>query len=394
MESVKCNKTRRRKFLDSPRSNIKLPKAWAYKEYQIDTLLKKVNCKKLKYKVSDLSKQATGNYNLPCLTSGTGNQGLSCFAPREKATILKNVISIASNGSAGATYYQDSEFTILQDAYAIESKNKELSREQYLYLVSTISKLTLKKFSWTDKAGWNKVSKEKIYLPVRENGEIDFAFMEQYIRELELARIRELELYLKVCGFTDCTLTQEELSAIEKEKQKKYKNFAIKELFDIATGRDVIIGNLKDGNIPLISHKNDGNGIVKLISKLPNRRLFNYKSTISLADRGVFCATTQDKDFHVGTRVKALTFKTGDKDETIRLFFVASINKLQILFKEYLDNATDKLPNLQIQLPVNKNGEIDFDFMQVYIRAIEKQIIKHIVDWKDKEIAEIKKICK
>lgn len=155
-------------------------------------MLKKVNCKKLKYKVSDLPKQAAGSYNLPCLTSGTGNQGLSCFAPREKATILKNVISIASNGSAGATYYQDSEFTILQDAYAIESKNKELSREQYLYLVSTISKLTLKKFSWTDKAGWNKVAKEKFHLPVRENGEIDFDFMQVYIRAIEKQAIKHV----------------------------------------------------------------------------------------------------------------------------------------------------------------------------------------------------------
>lgn len=163
-----------------------------YKEYQIDTLLEKVNCKKLKYKVGDLPQQATGSYNLPCLTSGTSNQGLSCFVPRENTNILKNVISIASNGSAGTTYYQDSEFTILQDAYAIKSKNKELSREQYLFLVTTISKLTLKKFSWSDKAGWNKVAKEKFYLPVNENGEIDFDFMQTYIRAIQKQVIKHV----------------------------------------------------------------------------------------------------------------------------------------------------------------------------------------------------------
>lgn len=112
--------------------------------------------------------------------------------PRENTNILKNVISIASNGSAGTTYYQDSEFTILQDAYAIKSKNKELSREQYLFLVTTISKLTLKKFSWSDKAGWNKVAKEKFYLPVNEKGEIDFDFMQMYIRAIEKQVIKHV----------------------------------------------------------------------------------------------------------------------------------------------------------------------------------------------------------
>jgi hypothetical protein len=155
---------------------------------------------------------------------------------------------------------------------------------------------------------------------------------------------------------------------------KKYKEFSIggeDGIFDIATGRDVIIGTTESGDIPLVSHQHDNNGITKYIKRLDNRRLFNHKDTISLADRGVFYATTQTEDFHIGTRVKALTFKNGEQSEEVRLFFVTAINKLQIFFEEYLTNATDKLPELKIMLPVNDNDEIDYEYMQKYVSELK-----------------------
>ena len=153
----------------------------------------------------------------------------------------------------------------------------------------------------------------------------------------------------------------------------KYKAFKIggkSGLFDIATGRDVIISTTEVGNIPLISHQHENNGITKYVKRIPNRRLFNYKKTIALADRGVFYATTQCEDFHIGTRVKALIFKQGEMSEKTRLFFVSAINKLQVLFKDYLTNATDKLPNLEIMLPINSDEEIDYKYMENYISEL------------------------
>ncbi len=88
----------------------------------------------------------------------------------------------------------------------------------------------------------------------------------------------------------------------------------------------------------------------------------------------MFLATTQNENFHIGTRVKALSYKDGDHLINERLFFVTSINKLQILFKDYASNATDNLPNLKIQLPI-KNGKIDFDFMESFVSEIENERI-------------------
>ena len=150
---------------------------------------------------------------------------------------------------------------------------------------------------------------------------------------------------------------------------------------------------MENGDIPLISHQCDNNGITKYIKKLTNRVLFDYRSTIPLADRGLFHASCQNKDFHIGTRVKALTFKDGEKTEKQRLYVVSSINKLQFHFSDYLTNATDKLPNLEIYLPVGSDGKPDYGYMEKYITAIEKLTIKNLVEYKDKIIEKTKQVC-
>ncbi len=174
-----------------------------------------------------------------------------------------------------------------------------------------------------------------------------------------------------------------------------FKEFIIGEMFNIATGRDLIIGNTVAGNVPLVSHQNSNNGIVKYISPVPNRRIFDHRNTIALADRGLFYATVQSQDFHIGTRVKALTLKGDMPKREVLLYLVAAINKLQIQFTEYLVNATDKLPSLIIKLPVcvNSDGTImrdiletyskkgyipDFDYMQERIAELELERIAEL----------------
>ena len=88
----------------------------------------------MKYKTSELPSITNDNYTLPALTAGIQNQGLNNYVPREGATILKNVISISANGAnTGATFYHSEEFTVLQDAYAIEliNQNVKLTDNQY-----------------------------------------------------------------------------------------------------------------------------------------------------------------------------------------------------------------------------------------------------------------------
>lgn len=51
-----------------------------------------------------------------------------------------------------------------------------------------------------------------------------------------------------------------------------------------------------------------------------------------------------------------------------------------------------KVKNEKIILPTNDSGEIDYDFMQNFIKAIEKLVIKDVVLWADKKIEATKNV--
>ncbi|GAA8151025.1 restriction endonuclease subunit S [Helicobacter pylori] len=246
---------------------------------------------------------------------------------------------------------------------------------------------------------------QKIQLPLKPTAnaqtleDIDFNFMEKFIAELEQCRLAELEAYLKATGLSNTTLSNDEENALELFNGKNsgggggntpcglmWQSFKLGDLFEIYTGRDIIIGQTQQGDIPLVSHQHENNGITKTIKEIYNRTIFNYKQTIALADRGAFLATTQNKDFHIGTRVKALVFKNGEQDKKTRLFFTTCINKNQIMFLDYSSNATNKLPNLTISLPTTKNGKIDFHFMHTLINALMKQTIQGVVQYSKAKI--------
>lgn len=169
-----------------------------WSEYKLIDLFEKVKAKVLKYKTSELPSYPTENYPLPALTAGILNQGLNNYVPHENATVIKNVLSISANGAnTGVTFFQNKEFTILQDAYAIRYKKDDYipNEKQYLYLAGTVSKAIYGNYDWTNKAGWEKIKNNTISLPQKE-GKIDYQFMEDFIAELEQASIAELEAYL------------------------------------------------------------------------------------------------------------------------------------------------------------------------------------------------------
>ncbi|PSM51481.1 type IIB restriction/modification system, specificity subunit [Campylobacter blaseri] len=189
LKDYKLTKEERQALKDFENKEIK------WKDFRIGDLFTRIKTNKLPYKAKELPQEETGKYNLPCLTSSFQNQGLNYFAPREGATILKNVISIPSNSDVYKAYYQSRDFTVLSDAYAIKfQKLKEITSKKYLFLVTSINKKTnLPIYSYKNKlGGWNVVKDKFIKLPIKEQEEIDYEFMENFILAIKKLIIKDV----------------------------------------------------------------------------------------------------------------------------------------------------------------------------------------------------------
>ena len=75
--------------------------------------------------------------------------------------------------------------------------------------------------------------------------------------------------------------------------------------------------------------------------------------------------------------------------------YITSLLKYFPLRFSYSNMASwAKIKDIKIKLPITQTGTPDYEFMETYIRALEKVVIKGVVEWKDKFIEGTKKIVR
>ena len=353
-------------------------------EFRLCELFEKIKIKALKYKAKDLPNEPTGDFVLPALTAGIQNQGLNNFVPRTNATILRNVISISANGAnTGATFYQKDEFTVLQDAYAIRwiySEDK-LTDRQYLYITACISSVIYGSYEWTNKAGWERIKEKNIQLPLKNNLP-NLDFMENFVSELEARRTAELEAYLSAAGLKDCTLTVAEEQALAELAQQQWKAFNLEELFGKATrGRRLKSADRISGILPFVTAGEADTGVSSFIGN--EVHCFNA-NTVTIDMFG----SAKYRNYQYGADDHVAVVHTNKLDKMAVLFVTAAIHKAAYTGKfSYSRNFYAKdADELDIFLPV-KNGFPDYAFMQILLSAVQKLVIKDVVEYADNKIA-------
>ena len=372
---------------------------YKFKEFKIEELFEKIETKKINTKAKDLPEIRSDDHCLPALTAGIQNQGLARFTKRDNATVLKNVISVSANGAnSGAMFYQPHEFTVLQDSYAIKWKgdNDFVEKHAYLYFVATLQKVIRGNYSWTNKAGWERIKNVHISLPVTKTGEIDFEYMVSYIRELELARIRELEAYLKVTGLTDYKLTTDEERFLEEHRTliplgggKIYKNFKVRELFKLKSNPQLnkesftFVENGK--GYPYFTRTALNNGILGYVAYLNEEYKISGNSlAIGMIEMRFHY---MEQDFYAGQFTKTAFPLFNQFNKRIALFFIILLGKLQKQYQSILiRDFEEAFYETELALPITKTGEINFEYMELFISVQQKRAIKNVVKWKDKEL--------
>jgi Type I restriction modification DNA specificity domain len=304
-----------------------------------------------------INKRVKGN--IPLVTAGFKNEGVAELISNEEQKSYKNSITIDMFGNV---FYRGYEFKCDDNIHVLT--NSSFTKNISLFVCNCIKQTTENIFSYGKQFRLKTIEKLKILLPVNENGEPHYVFMEQYIGQKENEKLIKYRLYIqkrieKVKDFKDFVALNE----------KEWMDFNLEYFFNIFTGGDLIIQNVKLGNFPVISHSKEKNGVAVFSSSIKGKKLFDSNKTISLADRGNFWATTQPIDFYIGTRVKALEFK-GLTNKFILKFFSLMINKQESRFS-YGNNATGKTNKIKILLPINEKGHPDYDYMENYIKKIE-----------------------
>lgn len=100
-----------------------------------------------------------------------------------------------------------------------------------------------------------------------------------------------------------------------------------------------------------------------------------------------------EKDFYAGQFTKTCYPKFENFNKQIAYFFIAWLNKNQKVFQGVLVRDFEKVFNdTKIKLPTDKDGQIAFEFIESFISAAQKEVIKSVNLWSEKRINATKAI--
>ena len=145
---------------------------------------------------------------MPLLTAGEFNQGVKEFISNQNQQIFNNAITIDMFCNS---FVHIEKFCC--DDNILVLNPKELMNKYHLRFISTIINKDKSKYGYGKQYRIGSLENHKISLPTIDSA-IAFEFMENYIKELEVERIKELEAYLQVTGLKNYTLSAKEKEAL------------------------------------------------------------------------------------------------------------------------------------------------------------------------------------
>ena len=327
------------------------------------------------------------------INSGETNYGIKGRTDREAKIFPANTITIDFWGNA---YYRDFKYKLATHNHVFSFNDSIIKNKNVgLYLVGALQFLK-HKYSYSNMLTWNKLKKESVYLPViSKTNEINFKYMEDRVKALEQDRVKALEQdrvkaldnYLTVTGLNDYKLTDCDRKVLSYEP--KFSEFRIEDIFEIHKGKRLTKADQKEGNTLFVGSTALNHGETARIGQKP---IFK-SNTITVCYNGSVGETFyQDEPYWASDDINVLTLKNFKLNAEIAEYLCAVLKKAGSKYGYTYKWNVSRMKKSAISLPVDDKGNMDFQYMENYIKAIQKLTIKNIVQYKDKVINKTKEV--
>lgn len=296
-----------------------------------------------------------------------------------------------------AVSYQKYKFGASQ---VITTRSKHLDEKTGIYLVGVLSKY-MKQFSYQRKPGMAIYKAMEVSFPVIENSnpnheytvdDIDWQYMRDRITELERDRITELDAYLQATGLNDYELTKDDKKILSLEDNSEYEvrfgEFDITKVFTVKNTKCIMQNQIvpNSGDIPYVT-AGDGNNAISTYIDCPIEWI-DDGNCVFIGGK-TLVITYQEKDFCSNDSHNLALYLNNEKYQNGYVYrYMVGALKSALSHKYYWGDSISrkKIQNDKMLLPIKSDGTPNFDYMERYIRAMEKVVIADVVKYKDKVV--------
>lgn len=314
--------------------------------------------------------------DIPFVASGSVNNGvMKCCKPLEDEK-LDEAGCITVSPVDGSAFYQPYPFLGRGGAGSsilmLYADNMNLYSGQFI--AKMISNTCACKYTYGHMGNKDGIKRERIMLPIDENNNPDYQFMEDYVKEL-MARKREQ--YLDYC--------KEQLKifgggySLIPLADKQWKSFFIVDVFDtIQRGKRLKTADHLVGEVPYVSSSALNNGVDNFVSN--DKGVRKFSDCLSLANSGsVGSSFYEPFEFVASDHITHL--KNEDFNKYHYLFLATMTSRLSQKYNFNREINDKRISREIILLPVNDESVPDYDYMERYSKNLLCKKLQSYIDY-------------
>lgn len=329
---------------------------------------------------------------LAAIQSAATNNGIMGFIDedycreRNYSFTLEPCLTVARTGSSGYVTFQEHGCCVGDSAKLLLLKGKKKTKNIYLYL-RTILMANKYRYTFARKVTEENYLNDIIELPINEDDEIDYEYMENYIMQIngDVASIPDYFLqegYEKACWYLD-TIDQDDF---EKEyagkicddeivlDTDKWIEFHLYDIFEIHVGNKFDRSKMSMGapTVNFVGRSSENNGVTAFVDEIEGTEPYKEGNlTVALGGEYLGSCFIQDYPFYTSQNVNVLIPKE-DIDIFTKMFIAhlvryESANNYKAFAREL--NAHIKT-DFVIKLSATVFGKPDYEFMSKYIKSL------------------------
>lgn len=308
---------------------------------------------------------------VPRITACETNNGVAgFFGEKNTDSNYRTQTNFISVSFLGGIFYQPYEASLDMKIHALKPKNIELNRYIAEYLIVML-KQTISKIHYGNQLSSSDLPNKRILLPILPNGNPDWIGMENYMRDIEKGLLNQYKSYLDTIENT-----QHKMNV-----KPNWKEFKLEKIFTIcATKSGIDKINIKKGrgDIPYITRTDKNNGWDCFVGEQPKYT----KDTGKVISVGLDTQTAfyQPIDFYTGQNIQVLS--SDYLNRYASLFMLPQLRNLMTKFSWGGNGATlTRLRRSKILLPIDKNEEPYYEYMESFMRTIEIKQVRDYVNY-------------
>lgn len=285
-------------------------------------------------------------------------------------TEMGNNVTFSDTTSANSIFYHENKYvgySHVQGLYPIGEYKDKWSKYSYLFFITIFREKAIDlNYDYVNKFTRNNAKEINIKLPINKNHDIDFNYMENYMKEKEnyasnmLKKLISIEFNGKKCNYNH------------------WKRFHLYDLFEIEAGTklDKVAMKYENPKINFVGRSGINNGITTKVDYIDG--IVPYQpGNLTLALGGAYLGScfVQEDLFYTSQNVIVLIPKTEMSFNTKQFICSMIFKEGNTNYKAFIDELNRHIKtDFSILLPVDENDNLNIIYMDTFIEHIKNKV--------------------